>query len=129
MVLFGAYDTAERFVDDNRLTGHFPGPGSYTFKSSVEGSPTPRYARSLVEDGVVRPDGSEVMFRERDCWVRGDVGPKVGQPDNGGDSSVRALVYDVAKSSIRSSCKCRELNRSLVASRKCMIHVMGENGV
>ncbi|CAM9258111.1 unnamed protein product, partial [Hapterophycus canaliculatus] len=76
MVLFGAYDTADRFVDDDRLTGHFPGPGSYTFKSSVEGSPTPRYARSLVEDGVVRPDGSEIVFRERDSWIRGDVGPK-----------------------------------------------------
>lgn len=77
MVLFGAYNTAERFVDDDRLTAHFPGPGSYPFKSVVEGAPVPRYAKKLVEDGVVRPDGSAIVFRERDGWVRGVEGPKV----------------------------------------------------
>lgn len=77
MVLFGAYNTAERFFDDDRLTAHFPGPGSYRSKSAVEGAPVPRYARKLVEDGVVRPDGSAILFRERDGWVRGVEGPKV----------------------------------------------------
>lgn len=77
MVLFGAYNTAKRFFDDDRLTAHFPGPGSYASKSVVEGTPVPRYAGKLVEDGVVRPDGSAILFRERDCWVRGVEGPKV----------------------------------------------------
>lgn len=77
MVLFGAYSTAERFLDEDRLTAHFPGPGSYPSKSAVEGAPVPRYARKLVEDGVVRPDGSAILFRERDGWVRGVEGPKV----------------------------------------------------
>lgn len=77
MVLFGAYHSAERFVDADRLTAHFPGPGSYATKSVVEGAPVPRYASKLVDDGCVKPDGSLVLFRERDSWVRGSEGPKV----------------------------------------------------
>eukprot|EP00752_Nemacystus_decipiens_P009554 g8534.t1 len=78
MVLFGGHHTAERFVDDDRLTSHFPGPGSYalgsTCTSPAEGGT--KYTRRLVEDGVVRPDGSAIGFRERDSWVRGKEGPK-----------------------------------------------------
>lgn len=77
MVLFGAYHTAERFPDDDRLTAHFRGPGSYVPKSEVEGAPVPRYAETFVEDGCLRPDGSTLLFRERDSWVRGVEGPKV----------------------------------------------------
>lgn len=77
-MLFGGYHTAERFFDDDRLTSHFPGPGSYalgsTCTSAVEAT---KYVRPLVEDGVVRPDGSAIGFRERDSWVRGNEGPKV----------------------------------------------------
>lgn len=79
MVLFGGYHTAERFFDDDRLTAHFPGPGSYalgsTCTSPAEGAT--RYARPLVEDGVVKPDGTAIGFRERDSWIRGAEGPKV----------------------------------------------------
>lgn len=77
MVLFGAYHTAERFPDDDRLTAHFLGPGSYVPKSVVEGAPVIRYARKLVEDGCIRPDGTSLLFRERDSWIRGVEGPKV----------------------------------------------------
>lgn len=95
MVLFGAYHTAERFLDDDKLTSHFPGPGSYSLKSTVEGVPTSRYARKLVEDGSVRPDGSAILFRERDCWVRGGEGPKV------------SFVYTVMTLSVSSVMKSR----------------------
>ena len=78
-MLFGGYHTAERFSDDDRLTAHFPGPGSYvlgsTCTSPAEGST--KYARPLVEDGVIKPDGSAIGFRERDSWIRGTEGPKV----------------------------------------------------
>lgn len=77
MVLFGAYHTAERFFDDDRLTAHFPGPGSYALGSTVLVEGGVRYARKLVEDGVARPDGSPIVFRERDSWVRGKEGPQV----------------------------------------------------
>lgn len=79
MVLFGAYHTAERFIDHDRLTAHFPGPGSYRQKSAVEGAPVPRFAVALVRDGCIRSDGSVLLFRERDSWVRGSEGPKVGR--------------------------------------------------
>ncbi|CAM9567283.1 unnamed protein product [Ectocarpus sp. 8 AP-2014] len=94
MVLFGAYHTAERFFDDDRLTSHFPGPGSYSLKSTVEGVPTSRYARKLVEDGgSVRPDGSAILFRERDCWVRGGEGPKGLTSLSAGNAFVSPATY------------------------------------
>ncbi|CAM9120518.1 unnamed protein product [Scytosiphon promiscuus] len=126
MVLFGAYDTAERFIDDDRLTGHFPGPGSYTFKSSVEGSPTPRYARSLVEDGVVRPDGSEILFRERDCWIRGDVGPKglaslsVGNPFVGPTSYLTESCDRATSKAVPSAIVNTLEDRYLSPSTRCL---------
>ncbi|CAM9240022.1 unnamed protein product, partial [Ectocarpus fasciculatus] len=94
MVLFGAYHTAERFFDDDRLTSHFPGPGSYSFKSTVEGVPTSRrYASPLVEDGSLRPDGSAILFRERDCWVRGGEGPKGLTSLSAGNAFVSPATY------------------------------------
>lgn len=83
MVIFGGNHTAERFVDGDRLTAHFPGPGAYEYasRSSVaEMVPMPRRcAGKILEDGYVRPDGSALLFRDRDSWVRGVHGPKVGQ--------------------------------------------------
>lgn len=76
MVIFGAYHSAQRFSDADRLATN-PGPGSYPQRSVVEGAPVLRYARKLVEDGCVRPDGSLILFRGRDSWVRGGEGPKV----------------------------------------------------
>lgn len=77
MVLFGGYHTAGRFFDDDRLTAHFPGPGSYALRSTSAVEGATKYASRLVEDGVVRPDGSAIVFRERDSWVRGKEGPEV----------------------------------------------------
>lgn len=78
MVLFGGYHTAERFFDDDRLTAHHPGPGSYALGSTCNSAVgAAKYSSRLVEDGVIRPDGSAIGFRERDSWVRGIEGPKV----------------------------------------------------
>lgn len=98
MVLFGGYHTAERFFDDDRLTAHFPGPGSYALGStctSTEGGGGTKYARRLVEDGVVRPDGSAIVFRERDSWVRGEEAPKVetGRKLKYGSVNAKQAVY------------------------------------
>lgn len=90
MVIFGAYHTAQRFPDDDKLAAH-PGPGSYPRKSVVECASVFRYAKKLVEDGCVRPDGSLVLFRERDSWVRGGEGPKVDGLNNIGCLSL--LLY------------------------------------
>lgn len=83
MVIFGANHTAERFLDGDRLTAHFPGPGAYDYATrspAAEVAPVPRrYAEKTLEDGCVRPDGSALLFRGRDSWVRGVDGPKVCQ--------------------------------------------------
>lgn len=45
MVIFGANHTAERFLDGDRLTAHFPGPGAKEYASkfsAAEVAPVPR---------------------------------------------------------------------------------------
>lgn len=117
MVLFGGYHTAKRFFDDDRLTAHFPGPGSYapesTFTSAVDGATAvaTKYAIPLVEDGVVRPDGSVIGFRERDSWVRGKEGPKVEMTQRLKDIVVSVSTFSSA-GSWQALATCHVVNRT-----------------
>lgn len=119
MVIFGANHTAERFLDGDRLTAHFPGPGAYDYASrspAAEVAPVPRrYAGKTLEDGCVRPDGSELLFRGRDSWVRGVDGPKVchrGYVQYYSSSYVPG-TYHTAVSTVATSCLFPSSRRSV----------------
>ena len=90
MVIFGAHHTAKRF-DGVEGTNESPGPGAYSWKSSLTGAPAPRYFARLMEEGNLRPDGSPVLFTERDSWIRGIMGPKVGQGRTRANAAVLLL--------------------------------------